>query len=167
MCSYIINDNSNRLDVYFKTNIYTKNGKYIYGKVKKYYNCRCRYNSNINDKSHYETLQFILTKTSSKVLKNNFINDFKWNWENKIIHRNSSIIPVYKIGKIKKRSRPIILDNLHYNLNKLIFISKEEYKLKLGIIKYIPKLILLIKYVNMNFIIDFKFIVKHIKSYLF
>ena len=113
------------------------------------------------------TLQFILDKTSSKILKNNYVDEFKWNWENKVIHRNSSIIPMHKIGKLKRRSRPIILNDLYINLKKIKFISKNEYKLKLSKIKYIPKLLIIIKYINMNLILDFNYILIYIKSYLF
>ena len=136
----ILNKNNVKENLFIKTNAWTKDEKYFYLKIIK----------NVFDKERYYYKFFcILPKESIKILSNNYIYRFEWEFYLKCLHRydmNDKLVnncnflqrnslvknlktEKYKRGKPKKRSRKILVDFQLEQLKKRdwFIVNEKEY----------------------------------------
>ena len=131
----ILNENNISDGLFVKTNAWTKDKKFIYLKIvkaQKYYKFLC-----------------ILPKASIRMLLNNYVNRFEWDFYLKCLHRydvndkldktcnflqKNSLVKNLKTdkkkrGKPKKRSRNILVNFLDEKnrMNDWIIVNKNEY----------------------------------------
>ena len=135
-----LNKNNIKKGLYIKTDAWTKDKKYIYLKITK---------SMINKNENNYKFLCILPKTSIRVLLNNYVKRFEWDFYLKCLHRydrnnrlsnncnflqRNSLVKnlktsINKRGKPKKRSRKIVV-NFHLEslkMNNWIIVSEKEY----------------------------------------